>query len=196
MSALVLSLNMIIPKIIFFLNIAAWLVPPFRQRGCKYFLYFLLLAVSDPLYTVIDWFRPTEAAFYYSIISALLLIVLVKKKFLYLLILLLAVAGIFLSNPEIRIFAFAIHFIILLYFLREFIVIISAESRIVIFNLVLILYEASVIFKFAASYLEIAGYLFFYITTAFEIFIAIFFSIYNEKNSPALRIDLEPRKSE
>lgn len=187
---------MIIPRIIFYINIAAWLGPPFRQKGCKYFLYFLLLAISDPLYTVIDWFRPTDAATYYSIISTLLLIALVKKKYLYLLIILLAGVSIFLSNPEIRLFAFAIHFIILLYFLRDFIVIISSESKIVIFNLVLILYEASVLFKFAASYLLIAGYLFFYATTAFEIFIALFFTIYNEKNSPAIRINLEPTELE
>jgi hypothetical protein len=187
---------MIIPKIIFYLNIAAWLLPPFRQKGCKYFLYFLILALSDPIYTIIDWFYTTDATTYYVFISTMLLIVLVRKKYLYLLLIFIVLMNFYLNNLEIRVFTFVIHFIILLYFLKEFIVIISEESKIVIFNLVLILYEASIIFKFAASYLAIAGYLYFYITTAFEILIAVFFILYNEKNSPALNIQMEPRETD
>ena len=60
------------------------------------------------------------------------------------------------------------------------------------FNLILLLYEASVLFKFSASYFITAGYLFFYITTAFEILIAVFFSLVNEKNSPVLKLQMEP----
>jgi hypothetical protein len=185
---------MIIPKIIFYLNIAAWLLPPFRQKGCKYFLYFLILALSDPIFTIIDWFYPTDSTTYYVFISTMLLIVLLRKKFLYLLLIFIIILNIYLNNLEIRIFTFVIHFVILLYFLKEFVVIISEESKIIIFNLVLVLYEASIIFKFAASYLAIAGYLYFYITTAFEIFIAVFFTIYNEKNSPVINIQMEPRE--
>lgn len=193
---MVFCINMIIPKIIFYLNIAAWLLPPFRQKGCKYFLYFLVLALSDPIFTVIDWFYPTDSTTYYVFISTILLIVLFRKKFLYLMLIFIILMNFFLTNLEIRVFTFVIHFIILIYFLKEFIVIISEESKIIVFNLVLVLYEASIIFKFAASYLSIAGYLYFYITTAFEILIAGFFTLYNEKNSPAINIQMEPRETE
>ncbi len=187
---------MIIPKIIFYINVSFWLLPPFRQKGCKYFLYFLILALSDPIVMIINWFRPLESSVYYLVVSTFILIVLLKKKYLLLTLILILFAAIYLSNPEIRMFTFLVHFIILLYFLREFIMIISKDSGILIFNLMLVLYEASIIFKFAASYLSIAGYLYFYLTTAFEIFIALFFAIFNEKNSPFIKLQMEPREIE
>jgi hypothetical protein len=187
---------MIIPKIIFYLNILAWLLPPFRQKGCRYFLYFLILAVSDPLFTVIDYFHQTDSTFLYLVVSILILMVLFRKAYLSLLLIPVILLGIYLSNLEIRAFTFIVHFVILLYFLKEFILLISDKSRILIFNLILVLYEASIMFKFAATYLAIAGYLFFYITTAFEIFIAVFFTVYNEKSSPVINLRMEPRETE
>jgi hypothetical protein len=183
---------MIIPKIIFIFNTVAWLLPPFRQRGCKYFLYFLILALSDPVFSLIDWIHPSNSTPYYLFVSTLILVTLLKKKILLLSLLIVILLSIYLSNPEIRLFTSLVHFMILLYFLKEMIVIISRESKIIIFNLVLVLYEASVFFKFTASYLEITGILYFYITTAFEVFIAIFFTIYNEKNSPVINLQMEP----
>ena len=186
---------MIIPKIIWFLNIAAWLLPPFRQKGCKYFVYFLILALSDPVFQIIDMVRNSDSTSYYLVVSTLILITLFKKKSLLLLMIPILFLSIYLSNPEIRIFTFLVHFIILLYFLKEFIIILGQESKILIFNLMLVLYEASVLFKFGATYFEIAGYLFFYLTTAFEILIAIFFTVYNEKNSPVIKLKMEPDKA-
>ncbi len=186
---------MIIPKIIYIFNTVAWLLPPFRQRGCKYFLYFLILALSDPIFGLIDWIHASNSTAYYLFVSTLLLISLLKKKILLLSLIIVVLLSIYLSNPEIRIFTSLVHFVILLYLLKEMIVIISRESKIVIFNLILELYEASVLFKFVASYLEITGILYFYITTAFEVFIAIFFTIYNEKNSPAINLQMEPTET-
>jgi len=185
---------MIITKIIFYTQTIAWLLPLFRQRGCKYFYYFVLLAFSDPIITIIGFFHPLDATVYYLVISTLLLISLVKKRELLLLLVAVFLMSIFLNNPEIRFFIFLIHFVILLYFLKELLVIISRESKLVIFSLILVLYEATLLFKFAASYLEIAGYLYFYLTTAFEIFIAVFFTIYNEKNSPVINLQMEPKE--
>lgn len=186
---------MIIPKIIYFFNIFAWLLPPFRQKGCKYFLYFLILALSDPIFGLINWIHNSNSTSYYLFVSTLLLISLLRKKVLLFSLLIVLFLSIYLNNPEIRFFTFLVHFVILLYFLKEIIVIISRDSKIVLFNLVLVLYEATVLFKFAASYLEIAGYLFYYITTAFEVLIAVFFTIYNEKNSPAINLQMEPTET-
>lgn len=186
---------MIIPQIIYIFNNIAWLLPPIRQRGCKYFIYFLILALSDPIFALINWIHPSDSAAYYLFISTLVLISLLRKKILLFSLLIILIMSIYLSNPELRFFILLIHFIILLYFLKETVVIISGESKIVIFNLVLVLYEASVLFKLAASYLEIVGPLYFYITTAFEVFIAIFFTIYNEKNSPSIKLQMEPTET-
>jgi hypothetical protein len=183
---------MIIPQIIFYSTSVAWLFPPFRQRGCRYFLFFLTLAISDPVWKLITLFQFGDSSFYYLIISTIALTAVLKKKELLLLLIPALFAGIYLSPSEIRIFTIIVHFSILIFFLKEFILIISRESGIVIFNLILLLYEATVLFKFSASYFMTAGYLFFYLTTAFEILIAIFFSFVNEKNSPVIKLRLEP----
>lgn len=185
---------MIIPKIIFYINIIAWLLPPFRQKGCKYFLVFLIMALSDPIFGIIDWIHPTDSTAYYLLVSTLVLITLLRKKYLWFLLIAVLLISIFLTLPEIRIFLFLVHFIILLYFLKEFILIISKESKILIFNLVLILYEVSVLSKIAASYFEFGGYLYYYLTTAFEIFIAVYFTLYNEKNSSSISLQMEPNE--
>lgn len=169
----------------------AWLLPLFRQRGCRYFLYFFFLAISDPIITIIRLFHPLDATLYYLVISTLLLISLIKKRELLLLLVVVFFLSLYLNNPELRFFNLLVHFAILLYFLKELLVIISKESKIVIFNLILVLYEVTLLFKIAASYLN-TGYLFYYLTTAFEIFIAIFFMFYNEKNSPVFNLEMEP----
>jgi len=187
---------MIIPKIIFVATIIAWLLPPFRQKGHRYFLYFLILALSDPIWFLINNFYPGNSSFYYLVISTLTLISVMRKKYLFASFIPIILIGIFLDYPEVRIFTFIVHFILLLYFLKEFIIIISKDSKIVFFNLILLLYEATVLFKFGASYFTTAGYLFFYITTAFEIFIAAFFTLYNEENSPVLKLRMVPEQGE
>ncbi len=183
---------MIIARIIFYGTLIAWLFPPFRQRGCRYFLFFLILALSDPGWYILNQMHYRDSSFYYLVVSTLLLTAVFRKRQLLLLLIPVFFAGFYLNAPEIRIFTIIFHFILLIFFLRELILIISRESRIVIFNLVLLLYEASVLFKFSASYFITAGYLFFYITTAFEILIAVFFSFINEKNSPVIKLQMEP----
>ena len=185
---------MIIAKFIFYVNIVAWLFPPFRQKGCKYFLFFVILALSDLIWYSFFRMHMQDAA-YYLFISTLLLAAVMRKKYLLLLLIPVLSAGFFLTASELRIFTMILHFAILIFFLKEFILIISRESKIVLFDLVILLYEASVIFKFGASYFLTAGYLFFYITTAFEILIAVFFSFINEKNSPAFKLQMEPEES-
>ena len=186
---------MIIAQIIFYLNIIAWLFPPFRQKGCRYFLFFLILALSDPGWYILTRIHLEDATFYYLVVSTLLLATVFRKKEILLLLVPVLFIGIYLAAAEIRIFTIILHFAILIYFLRELILIISQESRIILFNLIILLYEASVLFKFSASYFMTAGYLFFYITTAFEILIAIFFTFVNEKNSPSLKLQMEPDQS-
>lgn len=186
---------MIIAQIIFYVNIVVWLFPPLRQRGCRYFLFFLILALSDPGWYFLTLMHFGDATFYYLVVSTLLLATVFRKKQILLLLIPVLFIGIFLTAAEIRIFSIICHFAILIFFLRELILIISRESRIVLFNLVILLYEASVLLKFSASYFMTAGYLFFYLTTAFEILIAVFFSFVNEKNSPAFKLQMEPDQS-
>ena len=185
---------MIISRIIFYIGIFVWLLPPFRQKSTRYFIYFLLLAVSDPTFFLINWIHQINSPSYYLILSTLLLISLIRKK--YALFLLIIPAGfiIYHANLDLQLINFLLHFSILLYFLKDLIVSTSEKSKIVIYNLILVMYEVSLMTKFAASYFFRAGYLFYDISSAFEILIAIFFVIYNDKNSPEIKIQMEPRE--
>ncbi len=157
-------------------------------------MYFLIMGLSDPILGLINWIHPIDSTPYYLLVSTLVLISLLRKKYLFSLLIAVLLISIYLTIPEIRIFFFLAHFVILLYFLKEFILIISKESKILIFNLVLVLYEVSVLSKIAATYFEFGGYLYYYLTTAFEIFIAVYFTFYNEKNSSSISLQMEPNE--
>ncbi len=185
---------MIISKIIFFIDIFIWLLPPFRQKRNKYFIYFLLLALSDPIFYLINLMHTVNPRPYYLAVSTLTLISLTKKKLSLFLIPLAAVLILSLYNTEIQIIIFVIHFTILLYFLKDLILYASEKSKMNVFILILVMYEVSVMVKFAASYLFTVGFLFYYLTTAFEILIGLFFVIYNDKNSPEIKLQMEPKE--
>ena len=185
-----------ISLIILYINDLAWILPPFRQKGTKYFIYFFLLAFSDPILFIINLVQSVESRPYYTIIGTLVLISLLRKKPYYLLLLLSIISIIFLNDEGLKIINFFIHFATLLYFLKDFLLSTSQKSKLVIFNLILVMYEASIMMKFAASYFFTVGYLYYYLTTAFEILIAVFFTIYNEKNSPVIKLQMEPSQTE
>ena len=182
---------MIISKIIFFIDLFAWLLPPFRQKGNKYFIYFLLLAVSDPIFFLLNWTYDISSPPYYIIISLLAFISLVKKKLLFLILLLSIGFIIYLQNAELIFLNFVIHFFILVYFLKDLVITTSEKDKIIIFNLILVLYEVSVMTKFAVSFLFSTGRLLYDFATVFDIFIGIFFTIFNDKKSPEIKLPIE-----
>ncbi len=53
------------------------------------------------------------------------------------------------------------------------------------------MYEVSVMTKFAAAYLFETGRLFYDLTTVFNIFIGIFFTVYNDKKGPEIKLPME-----
>lgn len=180
-------------RIIFFIDLFIWLLPPLRQKNTKYFIFFLLLALSDPFYYLVNLIHLTDSPPYYLIISALVLISLNKKKYSLFLLPLIAGLLFILGNSGIRFCIFILQFIILLYFLKELILTASEKSKMIIFNLVLVMYQVSVMTKFASSYFFTIGYIFYDLTTAFEILICVFFILYNDKNSPQIKLQMEPR---
>jgi len=187
---------MLLPEIILFLSIIIWLFPPFRQYKGKFFFYFLILALLDPLIDFIFLFASVNTIRIYSVADLFMIISLINlrklQKYLPFILPITVIVIWFSSFLNIRFLNFFIvieHLVILIIFLKMTIVDIYDSMRINLFYIMLDLYLSSLIFKFLANLIDLRfGLLYFYLTSAFEILIGIFFILYNEENSPKVKL--------
>lgn len=176
----------------------AWFLPLPRQYGHKHFYFFLIVALTDPLTLLVYEF------FHFSverslIISTLLLILSLKKsytrRFIFLSILTIFSGSIILNFVRIDEYTLKvlllILLILLLYYALRLLIVNWAKSRSInMFYLILFAYVFSLVLKLYIELTLVLDYfLYFQITSFFEILFAIFFIIYNEEN--AKRIFLE-----
>ncbi len=187
---------MAITQSIIYASIFFWLFPVYRQYKGNYFLFFLILALSDPMVMLSVAVLKVQPTLIHSIAGIFLLysIDTVKQEFerLWLLNLMIVVtfiiALLLLSN--LLILVLILHFLILIVFIKKLMLKLHQLSEFNWFYLVLIFYEITVILKVIVfiSGTEI-GILYFYLTLAFQFLIAIFFTIFREE-SPLLRTRL------
>jgi hypothetical protein len=186
---------MTIASLIIDTSTLVWAVIPIRQYRTKLFGYFLIFAVLEVAFLILKNFYYINT-YYYYLYGVILLIYPVfygiKRKYRIWIIVGLIIIGSFLSYLSAKyaiLVQLAVHLAILLNFLRYFIINYGESRRINIFNLMLVLYEFSIIPKFFILYSEsMAGLAYFYLSTIIEIFIGLFFVFFNEKNSPAIRL--------
>ncbi|MCH7826711.1 MAG: hypothetical protein IIC75_01855 [Bacteroidetes bacterium] len=190
---------MSIAYIIFYTSIVVWLLPPIRQYKGKLFLYFLLLAIADPLSRFLSISFSTNAYQVHSFISfALILTVLVNKiskKNIALILtgFILTLFIIITQNRNIIIlYLIVLHLIILWNFLKETLISFSKNNFLILGWVVLILYEISIVLKFLV-YIEATqvSSIYFYLTSGFQILIAIFFTIYKVEDSPKIKLSVK-----
>ncbi|MBM4171054.1 MAG: hypothetical protein FJ214_04200 [Ignavibacteria bacterium] len=182
-----------ISKILFFSSIAVWLLPPFKQFGTKVFFYFLLLALTDPIVLLTSTLFKINLPIEYNIsVSYLLVISLLDKKVIneqkYILIFgfLFIFIVFFLptTNTQKYIVLLAIQLLILAIFIKTFAVSYVFDKKILIFYLMLIFYQLTIISKFFNVLIGFAdATAFFIITSIAQIFFGLFFSIYREDNA-------------
>ncbi len=187
---------MAITQSIIYASIFFWLFPVYRQYKGNYFLFFLILALSDPMVMLSVAVLKVQPTLIHSIAGIFLLysIDTVKQEFerLWLLNLMIVVtfiiALLLLSN--LLILVLILHFLILIVFIKKLMLKLHQLSEFNWFYLVLIFYEITVILKVIVfiSGTEI-GILYFYLTLAFQFLVAIFFTIFREE-SPLLRTRL------
>lgn len=187
---------MTITQLIVYASIFFWLFPIFRQYKGNYFLFFLILALSDPIAMLSVAVLKVQPTLIHSIAGIFLFysIDTVRQEFgrLWLLNLFIVVtfviALLMLSNLLFLILI--LHFLILFIFIKKLMLKLYHSGEFNWFYLVLIFYEITVILKVMVfiSSTEI-GILYFYLTLAFQFLVAIFFTIFRE-NSPLLRIRL------
>lgn len=189
--------DMELAKIITIVNIIAWLLPPLRQWKKKYHYYFIVLAVSDVLALTFLFSISLQVAKFHFIISIFLLLSIINIKsmnpfkwsYFVLLILLGIFSVLYFELDTMRSLIFVLHCIILLVFIKELFIRIGQKGELNFFYLALVLYELTIVLKYIYRLIDpSSGYIHFYITTVFEMLIAVFFILYHEKNTPKVTL--------
>lgn len=175
--------------IIVYLSHIIWSFPPFRQYKGKFFNYFLIIAMGDPIGTfLIRVGYKNNHPVYALIAAASLLFVLSLIKNISLIpalsfILFTLAAGILMPFAEVNLMTAAILMVLIYYFIRYMIIFIGKHGRVSLFHFLFLLYNASLVFKLVNFTLEIQkGGLYFYSTTIFDIILGILFCIFREEN--------------
>lgn len=185
-----------IALIILYVSMFVFLFPPIRQYKGQYFYFFLALALEDPIARLLIGTIGIYQIKVHIIFSILLIysVLNIKKMRFYILfgipILIIAIIGLLfvdLSNKEnfssLRVIIGFIHIGIFFIFVKKAIILLRDNLSINLFQLMLILYESSIILKFFIFVLSIKqGILFFFITSAFELLLGLFFAFYREEN--------------
>lgn len=173
---------MTVVKVIYYLSLVIWLIPPVRQFRGDYFYFFLILALLDPAASLL--YRGMDVPYFstYTFGGFLVMMSLTginkKNAYIYLpaflLLLYLNVAHPFNLRILIIIEYLVVAFIIQKRAIQHF----FTWQKFYPFHLVLLFYVITVITKFMFLLLNIkGGDIYFYITSFFEIIIAIYFCI-------------------
>jgi hypothetical protein len=131
-----------------YISIAAWLIPPFRQYKTSYFLYFLVLALSDPL-NIISYYVFHSGIWIGNVIASCLSVVaLLKpekiKKNIIPLIVYISIIFYLLFNTDMagmRILTGVNMFFILIFFANDFVVSLKSNASLNLFFVVIMLYN-------------------------------------------------------
>ena len=186
------------PLIIIYLSIFFWLLPPFRQYGSKFFGYFLILALADPVSLAIQLLgiNSNFTLILFSVLAYLLLrgalLKLANNWGLNLVLIIGSFGTYFLSSVMIKFIFIIIHTLILFVILKYTLQYIHEKRVINIFHFVLIFYEFSGITKCIAIIYEVNNSTeFLIISVLFQMLVALFFAIFLEESSK-IRFSIKP----
>lgn len=181
-----------------------WLLPPLRQYRSRFFWFFLNLALSDAIVALA--FDVLDIKFYpqylYTVMASLLFLAVLYHSVRFSLY--VPVITTVVLSGILYIFGFLIHYLeyiciiihlMIIYLLvKETIISLSQTRSLNIFLLVLSLYEFSIAIKWYQFAMRTrTGFVFFYITTVFEILLAIFFTVFRP-DSPSMIIKFRDRE--
>jgi hypothetical protein len=184
-------MNILFLKIIYFSSLFVWLFPAIRHFKRRFFPFFLLLALSDPLNMLFILFLNNNNTFLFSITSYLMVISVLEKPLvkrfkipftiIFLLITIISISDI---NRNLYYIAILVNILlVLLIFLKNFILIYVESKKIDLFLIVLIFYISTNLFKFLNVMIGFSdATAFFIITSIAQIAFGLFFSIFREDN--------------
>lgn len=179
-------------KTLYTISLIIWLIPAIRQYKTKYFVFFLILAIADPIIHIIRITGIYNLSYHYYVLITFLLICslqekefLIKLKYFWLTILLLVFIGFFLeisSSSQLLLLLFT-NTVIFFILLKNYIIVFVTKNN-SIFLLMLVFYQLTNISKFLNLLLDFTDATAFYIITSlFQIAFGLFFSIFRENKS-------------
>ncbi|MCX6169107.1 MAG: hypothetical protein NTX65_07205 [Ignavibacteriales bacterium] len=177
------------------LSMFFWIFPAVKQFKTNLFLYFLIYAMMDPItIIIISNIKHTRIELLFTFLLMLSVLWSFKYKKSIRILIAVVLSLVLYSYFSDRIFyltlTISIHTIIVYFFIKRTFSFTANCGKVNIFHLFLLLEEISIILKISASLISVeTGPVYSYTTTAFEILIAIFFTLYREDN-PKLHIDL------
>lgn len=183
-----------IAVLIAYITIIIWLLPPLKQYRGGYFFIFVLLALTDPISLFNIYYLNIHPHYTFLVYSSIMLILsfYYRKqliKLTLLLVILITLVGLVLNTEYLKYFILGFNAIVLINFATIMLLNSFKEQRINYFYVVLVLYQLTVTLKFLIIILNVhTGTYFYFITTAFEILMGIYFIFFNDKNSPSLKL--------
>lgn len=182
-------------KILFYSSNIVWLFPAIRQFRGRYFLFFLVLALSDPINLLITWefhikILVLPVIITYVLFLSVISIEYLKKNFpiLFVFFLVLMTPPFLSSKVNIIYTQLVLVFtLILMTILKTLITAYVEQKKLNLFYVVLIFYLLTLILKYFNLLLGFAdAYAFFIITSIAQFAFGLFFSIFREDDSRLL----------
>jgi hypothetical protein len=182
-------------KVLYFAGIILWILPAIRQYKSSFFIYFLMLALMDPLILFFYQIANIQiSTTIFTLLSYVILLSLLERRTLekYIIIFLAPVFAIlvtslttnFLNEETWRFLIILIHFMIFSMILKLYAFKQTREGKLSIFYIVLLFYELTLLFKFVVVTLGFANATGYFIITSFvQIAFGLFFSIVREDNA-------------
>ncbi len=172
-----------------------WVFVPIRQFRTRFFLFFLVLGLMDIVYFLLILSVRINSLSYYSIgIIILLYSALINVKqnnriIVTAISMSIGIVIILMLPSQALIFQMAIHLIIFIFFIKILVVYFSENRKLLLFHIMLVIYEFSLLLKFFVYYQEVGvGPVYYSVTTTIEVIIGISFLFINELNSPKLTV--------
>ena len=165
-----------------------WIIVPIRQYKEKYFYFFLSWVSADILTIPARLIFHSQTNFFYAPCAFLALLSLqsnnlLRKYWIIITIFFIAVCLLSLQKELWVITVSVIHLSILFFFLKEIIVTYTKNYQVMIFVLVLLFYELTVVAKYLNYFTGFTNnYHYFIITAIFEAIFGIFFIIFKADN--------------
>jgi len=190
---------MLSPQAIAVTSIFFWLLPPFRQFKTKYFFYFLILALSDPityLYLKVFGYPLYLVHSFASMLTYFVIMYKSEQKKYNVILFILLISGLLVGMllvDNLQILVLIFNALVLFKFIKTAVIPIFFNNNLNLFYLALIFYELSIVTNVAIALGggQIKVPLFF-VTLSFQILLAIFFTIFTDK-SPSLNIQLRSK---
>lgn len=182
-------------KYLVVIGIVVWLVIPIRQYKTRYFWFFLILALADPVSIIAarnfhivsaQFYVPFNTLFFFSVIEYKKITA--TKILFYLIIIGLGYFSFIHYWEYGSFFITAMLFLVLVVIVKQSFQFVIEKGSINIFHVGLVFYQAVSVFKFLNLLLFFStGIWFFFISSILQFFLGIFFAIYRE-DDPRLLI--------